>query len=257
MNKTSARLNTPESAASQPEQAAEPGASQVVDYLRAHPEFFVEHENLLADLKLPHESGAAISLVQKQVSVFRAQRDSYEHQLNSLIETARENDQLFSKSKRLLTSLLEADSLDEVLIVLQDGFLHDFGVDFCELLVFENADCDLPASRTSMPANVHSISSVVASHSLGDLLTPGKVSFGRLTAAQREILFPTCSNEVGSCAVIPLQYESPLGLLSIASRELDYFNSSMGTMFLTYIADTLARILPPLLCAPKAAILDG
>lgn len=225
-----------------------PSALEVAAYLRAHPDFFMTHDDLLTELRLPHESGAAISLIEKQVAVFRKQRDSYEQQLNSLIETARENDQLFNKSKRLLTGLLEARSLDEILVVLQDGFLRDFRVDFCSLIVFDDAVQTHSAQPGMQMSNVQRSTAAAATAALEDILTVGRVSFGRLSARQRDYLFPVASDVVGSCAVIPLQYESPLGVLSIGSCKEDYFDSSMGSMFLTYIADTLSRLLPPLLC---------
>lgn len=231
-----------------------PSAADVAAYLRANPDFFLEHEDLLTELRLPHESGAAISLIEKQVAVFRAQRDSYEQQLNSLIETARENDQLFNKSKRLLTSLLEARTLDEILVVLQDGFLRDFRVDFCSLIIFDEAIKGASPRSGARAGNVQRSTADAAIEVLDDMLTVGRVSFGRLTAKQREYLFPVSSESVGSCAVIPLQYESPLGVLSIGSRKEDYFDSSMGSMFLTYIADTLSRLLPPLLYKESMAL---
>ena len=38
-------------------------AAQVAEYLRTHPEFFESQTELLADLRLPHESGKAISAI--------------------------------------------------------------------------------------------------------------------------------------------------------------------------------------------------
>ena len=33
---------------------------QITEYLRKHPDFFVKQPGLLADLRLPHESGQAL-----------------------------------------------------------------------------------------------------------------------------------------------------------------------------------------------------
>ncbi len=43
-------------------------AQDVASYLKTNPEFFIEQEDLLADLSLPHESGKAISLLERQVT---------------------------------------------------------------------------------------------------------------------------------------------------------------------------------------------
>ncbi|RZO75248.1 MAG: DUF484 family protein, partial [OM182 bacterium] len=42
---------------------------QVAEYLRNHPEFFLAQDDVLADLTLPHESGKAITLLERQVTI--------------------------------------------------------------------------------------------------------------------------------------------------------------------------------------------
>ena len=44
-------------------------AEQVAAFLSANPDFFLDHQELLADLTLPHQSGEAVSLLERQVSV--------------------------------------------------------------------------------------------------------------------------------------------------------------------------------------------
>jgi hypothetical protein len=57
-------------------------------------------------------------------------------------------------------------------------------------------------------------------------------------------LFPDHNRQVGSAAVVPLVYGNPLGVIAIASTDANYFRSSMGTLFLGYIAEVLNRLLP-------------
>ena len=59
------------------------------DYLAAHPDFFENHAALLNSLHLPHATGGAISLVERQVSVLRQKDLKLEKQLKELIEVAR------------------------------------------------------------------------------------------------------------------------------------------------------------------------
>jgi len=44
---------------------------QVAAFLSANPDFFLDHQELLANLTLPHQSGEAVSLLERQVSVLR------------------------------------------------------------------------------------------------------------------------------------------------------------------------------------------
>ena len=64
---------------------AQPTEEQVIAFLRKNPEFFAHNEYLLSELKIPHASGAAISLGERQVQVFREHRDELKFKLNELI----------------------------------------------------------------------------------------------------------------------------------------------------------------------------
>ena len=66
----------------------------VQDYLEAHPDFFENNAALLSSLRVPHGSGAAVSLVERQVSVLRQKELKLERQLKELISVARDNDVL-------------------------------------------------------------------------------------------------------------------------------------------------------------------
>ena len=50
---------------------------------------------------------------------------------------------------------------------------------------------------------------------------------------------------VKSAAVVSLMANGEtLGLLALGSFDADYYRAGMGTMFLTYLADVLSRVLP-------------
>ena len=86
---------------------------QVVDYLRLHPDFFQNHLDLLENMHVPHPSGDAISLISKQLEVFRARHQEQETQLTALIEIARDNDAAFNRMHELTLAMLEARSLED------------------------------------------------------------------------------------------------------------------------------------------------
>jgi len=83
-------------------------ANQVEDYLLKHPEFFHDHLNLLENLSIPHPSGNAVSLISKQLEIFRSRHHELENQLTALIEIARDNDTSFSRMHELTLALMEA-----------------------------------------------------------------------------------------------------------------------------------------------------
>ncbi len=225
-----------------------PSEQQVVDYLLNQPKFFIRNEYLLEQLTLPHPSGAAISLVQKQVQVFREQRDELKQEFQQILDIARHNERLFEKSKRLLLGMLEAKSLDEMLIVIDESIRGDFGVEYCSLLLFGNKN-DYPTT------NIKMIELSQAGARLGAVMETSKALCGRFTGDRLDCLFPDLASPVDaivkSAAIIPLTYQESLGMFSLGSTDPDYFDSSMGSMFLSYISDSLSRILPPMLIREK------
>lgn len=217
---------------------------QVVSYLRAHPEFFLSHDDLLREITIPHHSGQAISLVERQVHVFREQRDQLRKELGHLIAIARDNDRFFEKSKRLLMNLLEAKSLEEVVIMVEESIRNDFGLDYSSLLLFGDA--------TEYPiCNVQMVNAAEATEKLGDLMTSTKAVCGRLRKEQSRCLFPAVKDDIGSAAVISLRFGDVIGMFSLGSKDMHYFDKGMGSLFLSYISDTLSRLLPPLLDQEK------
>jgi uncharacterized protein YigA (DUF484 family) len=221
---------------------------QVEKYLLDNPAFFTRNEYLLEKLKLPHPSGNAISLVQKQVQVFREQRDELKEEFHQLLEIARQNERLFEKSKRLLLGMLEAKSLDEMLIVIDESIRGDFGMDHCGLILFGDKS-DYPTTQVNMLRLDDAI------EQLGALMETPKAFCGHISGKRLDCLFPQVDTpvdkQVKSVAVIPLNYQQPLGMFSLGSADPDYFDSSMGSMFLSYISDSLSRMLPPMLMREK------
>lgn len=217
---------------------------QVIAFLRKNPDFFVDHEYLLDELKVPHASGAAISLGERQVQVFREHRDELKHKLNELITVARENDVHFEKSKRLLLNLLEVKSLDEIEMVVNEVFKNDTKIDFSSILLFGKSS-DYPAS------DVNIVELNTARENLGVVLEQSHASCGKFNEQQLKFLFPEVTEHIGSAAVIPLRHGELLGLFCLGSDDETHFDSSMGSLFLSYISDFISRILPNLLLSAK------
>ena len=213
---------------------------QVVNYLRANPDFFATNEYLLQELKISHKSGKAISLGERQVQVFREHRDELKQKLNDLISIAHENDAHFEKSKRLLLNLLEIKSLDEIEIVVNETFRNDPNIDFSSILVF-GEQTDYPVSEI----NVLSLES--AKTQLGTLLDSTQAVCGSFEKETLACMFPSDHDSIGSAAIIPIRNGELLGIFCLGSLSESYFNNSMGSLFLTYISDFMSRILPNLL----------
>jgi len=210
-----------------------PDAEAVAAYLRAHPEFFVDHDELLAELRLPHQPGAAVSLVERQVKLLRERNIEMRHRLSQLMDVARDNDRLLDKTRRLVLDLLDADSLEAVVSAVEDSLRHEFQVPHVALILF--SDNALPVGRCVTSAEAH--------QAIGGLLGGGKTICGVLRPHELAFLFGEQeAASVGSAAMVSLNHQ--LGVLAIGSPDPQHYKSSLGTLFLGYVAEVLARVLP-------------
>ena len=207
----------------------------VAAYLRLHPEFFIDHEELIPELRIPHQPGNAVSLVERQVKLLRERNIEMRHRLGQLMDVARDNDRLFEKTRRLVLDLLDASSLEEAVGAVEDSLRHAFQVPFVSLILF--SDSNLPVGR--------SISSAEAHQHIGSLLSSGKTLCGALRPHELEFLFGADeASKIGSAAVVTLSHKGLHGVLAIGSEDPQHYKSSVGTLFLSYIADVLARVIP-------------
>ncbi|MDP2245221.1 DUF484 family protein [Pseudomonas sp.] len=210
-------------------------AAAIADYLRRHPAFFVEHDELLAELRIPHQRGDTISLVERQMTLLRERNIEMRHRLSQLMDVARDNDRLFDKTRRLVLDLLDASSLEEVVSTVEDSLRHKFQVPFVSLILFN--DTPLAVGR--------SVSSAEAHQAIGGLLAGGKTICGVLRENELSFLFgENEAGQIGSAAVVALSHQGLHGVLAIGSSDPQHYKSSLGTLFLGYIAEVLARVLP-------------
>lgn len=220
--------------------------TDVKRYLLEHPEFFLEHVDLLQNLTLPHhDSGSAVSLIEKQVSVLRDRNVELRHRLSQLVDNARDNDLLFDKTRRLVLALLEADELGDFIDALMYSLDNDFQVQYSSLVIFDEY-----LDNAIGPARVYT--SKQASKHFPKFWRASKTICGQLEQQDLQQIFPKNVKHIQSAAVAPINNGSPLGLLAIGNSDATYYRSSMGTLFLGYIAEVLNRCLPRLTEAARS-----
>ena len=87
--------------------------------------FFAPPERF-SELSLPHESGEAVSLIERQIDILRERNVTMRKRMNELLQAARMNDEIFAKTRSLNLALLEVDSWPELNEVLATHVLVDF-----------------------------------------------------------------------------------------------------------------------------------
>ena len=95
--------------------------TDIVQYLQDHPDFFIAKDDLLSGLRIPHDSGQATSLIERQLAIYRERNVELRQRLTDLLENARRNDKLFGKTRRLVLALIDAKNWIDVEAALDDS----------------------------------------------------------------------------------------------------------------------------------------
>ncbi len=216
---------------------------QVAAYLKDNPAFFIDQDDLLAQLRIPHMRGTTISLVERQVAVLRERNIEMRNRLAHLMDVARDNDRLFEKTKRLTLEMLDAQTLDELIGVVDDSLRHAFKVPFVGLTLFSEGELSVGRSQTLKSAQ----------QQISGLLAGGKAICGVLRGSELEFLFgKEQAVKIKSAAVVTLEHNGVHGVLAVGSDDQQHYSNSVDTLFLSYLADVLARLLPTMLASLRS-----
>ncbi len=211
--------------------------TDVVQYLRDNPDFFIAKDDLLAGLRIPHDSGQATSLIERQLAVYRERNVELRQRLSDLLENARRNDKLFGKTKRLVLNLINAQNWIDVEAALDDSLRQDFNVDHWSLLYFTEYPLEHP---------LRSISDKDKQREIHRLFKGHRAFCGQLTDETMDLLLDENHSSAESIAAAQIRNGQQTGVISVASDDPKFYRSSMDTLFLDYIADVLGLILPEL-----------
>lgn len=212
-------------------------SEQVASYLQSHPEFFIEQDDLLADLSLPHESGKAISLLERQVTILRDRGIDARQKLNNLLENARNNDQLFDTTRNLVLALLRAENATEIANITQDQLSCQANIDCCEIIIIEQDGLRVSDSiRTESHSKLQ--------QEFGDVFRLKRTHCGEITEKQTSFLFPSNGKNIHSTALSPVvDNDEILALIAFGNQSENYFNVNLDTLFLDFIGHVVGAVL--------------
>ena len=212
---------------------------EMVRYLRDHPAFFEAHQDVLAGMVLTHESGSAVSLIERQVQILREQKEEHKHKFQSLISTAQNNEKLNNNVNNLILELLDAESLSDVINVIEQRIRADFEADaiVVKLLASGNEILKEHEELTSwqQPALV-----------IGEkVMTAREPVCGSFNTEHMQALFDDA--DIQSAGIVPLAKDKNskncYGIIAIGSYDPQRFRADMGTLFLSLLGQVLTRIL--------------
>jgi len=230
----------------QQESEAEPNVhseQSIAQFLLKNTDFFYRNPKVLEQLLLPHHTGAAVSLIERQVTVLQAKNRLLTSQLRDLIHNARENDKLNNNMQDLTIALLQCRNTTDILDTVHHRLKDQFSAEALTfpLLVAPSSLAD----NASQPAAVRLIAkNDPGLKTLKKLLECDAPLCGKLNQEQRDIVFGSLSNVIESAAIIPLQQDGKtFGAIGIGSKDEKRFQADMGTMFLSHLGRMVSQAL--------------
>ena len=109
---------------------------EVINFLKENPDFFIDHPEAIEHLEIKHESGEAVSFIEKQVEFIKSKNLATSTQLKDFILNANANELLFAKVRKLISIILSAEDLEKLLIATESFFTNELGTEKCKLFFF-------------------------------------------------------------------------------------------------------------------------
>lgn len=250
----------------QTDQSQELTDKSVVGFLMSHPEFFVNNQEILPRLRIPHSSGNAVSLIEKQVSVLRSKCGTLENSLRDLIAVARDNESLHQRLHLLIQEIITAKNLEQIVTLTRSSLRENFNADDVHILLLgskpkraaqkstakatgKDAEGKPGAKpKTSRVRKTRAIEGLqVLGHSsnqlelFADLFESGETACGLPSAEHLSCIVGDDYASIASAAMIPLYHERQLGVVMLTSKDESRFASGKGVMFLNQLGDLLSR----------------
>ncbi len=210
----------------------------LIDLLRENPDILQRHPELLAILEVPHESGQAVSLIERQVSVLRQRAQVQDRRLRELMNIARDNQRLAQSRHDLALTLMSARDLDDVVSTVLDVLRNELAADFAVMKLFSNEK-----SRIEQSSGLFVDASDSAITAFKTMLEQKNTICGKAIAEQKTFLFEENAENIQSLAVIPLVAGANLGLIGLGANDVERFKASMGTDFLSQIGELISASL--------------
>jgi uncharacterized protein YigA (DUF484 family) len=211
---------------------------EIISLLRKNPDILQRYPELLSMLEISHQSGAATSLIERQVAVLRQQNQAQENRLCELMDVARDNERLAKSRQSMAINLLAAHDLDDVISLVLDVLTNELAADYAVIKLFsENKESIEQSSGLFVDASDESLKAFKT------MLEQKNTVCGKSTEEQKKYLFEENTENIKSVAIIPLVAGANLGLIGLGANNVERFELSMGTDFLSQIGDLISASL--------------
>jgi uncharacterized protein len=208
--------------------------ADVAAWLKATPDFFMDHADVFSAMRIPHpEGGHAISMVERQLISLRERNARLEKQLTELIGYGQHNDGLIEKLHRLTLALLRAPNAEVTLDVVNESMRSDFAIPFSAVRWWggQIADASLDAFTLCSPDFRNYIAGL------------DRPYVGPNAAHESRQWLSDDTDAAQSFAYVPLRDGGVAGVLMLASVDANRFTPDMATDVLTRLAHLTSAAL--------------
>ncbi len=192
-----------------------PKPAEIVDYLKANPDFVEQHEDLLGRLGL----GDRALFYERRLQVLMDRLARHQAKTELIVERARINQKLESDFLRFAVGLLaQKDNGDSPVQTVNRLMKQQFNVGESVII--------LKSAATGAERLRYDLVCQRVAHK-------GSACDNRLSSALRESIFGRSDRPVRSCAFIPLSFADQLfGVMALGSHSRTRFQPDVGVMFL-------------------------
>nr|ART38769.1 G472 [uncultured bacterium] len=197
-------------------------ADQVAAYLLLNPDFFERHPQVFEALDVPHPTGGAVSLVERQVAVLRERNRALTARLDAVIEAAHRHDDQYRKLFELAIALAACRDIPALLHALATHLRRDFGTDALRVLARQTCADDAAL--------------LVSAFDPAPFAADIERSKPRcLPQSELPTVQPYLDAQTASAAILPLAATEP-ALLLLGSHDPERFSPELGTLLLERLA---------------------
>ena len=204
--------------------------SEVLEYLEANPDFFINHPDILEILEIKHASGDATSLIEKQVEIIKEKNLVVSNKLSEFLENAEHNQNLFLKIQKLVLKIISQTNLNDLA----------YFVESCKIYFFApESSFNLGSEKIITPE--------IATSVFAELFKANEIALGGLTEENSALIFGAKANVVEG-AIGKLKSNKLAGTLALGSSQTGKFPKDSETLFLEFVisvfSNQIDKILP-------------
>lgn len=201
------------------------------DFLLHNPEFVQQDEELLAAIATTRNNGNVVSLEELARNRLLKETRKAKSRFAQIVETARNNYESQIRVQEAIIAVLDAKNSEDLRDILAGHVAFSLAADACVLVL-----SDSPANSESMDRMGCIIERIVPiEHS---------VNIGASNNA-RTWLYGENAQYIRSEAMARIEFgkHRRLGMLAIASSDIDCFRQDMGQELITFFARVVERVL--------------